>query len=62
MERIMDRRVRLDFVAPAALAIAIQQAAQAKMCSRNSWLRMAALAELARQSLERERGGDERAA
>jgi hypothetical protein len=47
-----DRRVRLDFVAPAALAIAIQQAAQAKTVSRNAWLRMAALAELARENMQ----------
>jgi hypothetical protein len=47
-----DRRVRLDFTAPATLASAIQQAAQAKTVSRNAWLRMAALAELARESMQ----------
>jgi hypothetical protein len=45
-------RVRFEFHCPEELAAAIEKAAEAKMCSRSSWVRQAALLALSMQQRE----------
>jgi hypothetical protein len=45
-------RVRFEFHCPEELARAIEKAAEARMCSKSSWVRQAALLALSQQARE----------